>query len=110
MLKFISFWGLKPGVDPAETWQYWLENHTVWAKDKVLPDAKKYTVNRVIRAFGEGDLFAFSEIWFEDMDSALKAAGRVINAQPDELLSKRIVVPRMTAPNRIFTEEQEISL
>ena len=110
MLKFVSFWALNRGVDSNETWKYWRETHSLWAKEKVLPDAKKYTINKVVRAFGEGDLFAFSEVWFDDFDTALKAAGRIIKAQPDELLSERITVPRMTAPNRIFVDEHEVTL
>ena len=105
MVKFVSFLSLRPGVDPDEAYKYWREKHTLWAKDKWLPEAKKYTFNRVIYTFGEVDIYGYIELLFDDMESALKAIGRLISAEPDEFLAKWI-----TPPQRTFVQEEEMEL
>ena len=96
---------LRPGIDPDETWRYWREKHTVWAKEKTFPELRKYTVSKVIYTFGPVDIYAVAQLWFDDVESAQRAIGRVISAPPDELLAKRV-----NPPQRIIVQEEEIEL
>ena len=106
MARFVSFWGLKPGVDPDEAYKYWREKHTLWAKEsKLLTEAKRYTINRVIHTFGGSDIYGFSDVWFDDMESALRTVRRLVSTPPDEFLAKWI-----TTPNRIVVQEEDIEL
>jgi len=102
-VKFMSILGLQPGVNPDEALKFWSEKHISWAKDKMLPEAKRQVRNRVIYNFGEDGIFGIIEVWFDDMDSALRAINRLRSAPPDEFLTKYI-----TAPKRILVEEEEI--
>lgn len=105
MIKYVGLASLKPGADPEEAYNYWRGKHASWAKQKFLPEAKRYVINRVIHRFGEEDIFGFAEMWFDDMESALKAMGRVLNAPPDEFLTKWI-----TAHHRVIVQEEDIEL
>jgi len=105
MVKSVAIFSLRPGIDPDETYKYWLGKHGEWVKDKVLPEARKYTTNRVIHSFGEGNVYGVAEIWFDDMDSAMRAIGRLKEAQPDEFISKLI-----TPPQRFLVEEKDIEI
>ena len=102
MVKFISIFDIRPGKDPDEVFKYWSEKHTLWVKDK-MPEAKGYVINRVTSASNEVDYFGVVEIWFDDMESALKAVGRLQSAPPDYFLTELIQTPR-----RAFVEEKEI--
>ena len=105
MVKFVSFVSLRPGVDPEEAYKYWHEKHTSWAKDKWLPEAKKYTFNRVTHPFGEVDIYGYVELLFDDMESGMRAIERLIVAEPDEFLTKWIMPPQ-----RAFVQEEEMEL
>jgi len=105
MVKLLSIFGLRPGVDPEETYKHWLGKHGSWVKDKVLPEAKRYITNRVVHKFGETDIYGVAEIWFDDLESAQRAIGRLGSAQPDEFISKLI-----TPPMRILVQEKDIEL
>jgi len=105
MVKFVGLFSLKPGVDPDEAYKYWREKHTLWAKDKMLPELKRYVTNRVVRHFGETDIYGFAELWFDDMESAMRAIARLRSAQPDEFLDKFI-----EAPTRFIVMGEEVEL
>ena len=105
MVRCISFWNIKPGADPEELHKYWREKHTAWAKDKLLPELRKYTINRVIHTFGETDIWGFSEVWFDDKESAVRAFSRLVEAEPDPMLANFI-----THPKRILVQVEEVEL
>ena len=112
MVKLVSIFSLKPGVDPDEAYQVWREKHTSWAKDKMLPEAKKYTINRTVHKYppaggtvAEFDIFGYEMFWFDDLESALKATGRLRSAQPDEFLAEFATSPKM-----VIAEEENIEL
>ena len=94
MVKFISVLDLRPGKNPEEVYKYWMENHTVWVKDKLLPEMKGYIINTVTRALGEVDYWGVVEIWFDDMESAMRAIGRLEKAPPDHFLAELVKTPR----------------
>ena len=104
MVKNVTVLKLRPGVDPDETWKYWRETHVSWVKNKALPEMKKYKISRVIDTIGENDIYGFAEGWFDDLESAQRAMGRITSAEPDELLSKRVI------PIRTIVQEEEIEL
>ncbi len=106
--KFNAIFGLKPGIDPDETYKMWREEHVLYAKNLMLPEVKKYNINRVIHRFGDvqiEDIWGFAEFWFDDMESAQRAVGRIQSAQPDEFHTQRI-----TPAKRFIAQEEEIEL
>ena len=105
MFKLVFIYSLKPKVDPDEAHRVWREKHTVWVKKNLLPGARKYTINRVVHGFGPVDIYGYSMIWFEDMDSAVKAAERLRNAPPDEFLTKFVETPKL-----VVVEEEKVEL
>lgn len=105
MVKLISIFSLRPGVDPDETYRHWLGKHGAWVKEKVLPEARKYSTNRVIHSFGESNVYGVAEIWFDDEESAMRAIGRLRDAQPDEFITKLI-----TPPQRFLVQEKDIDI
>ena len=57
----------------------------------MLPEVKKYHINRVVHRFkgvNIEDIWGFAEFWFDDMESAQRAVGRIQSAQPDEFLAR----------------------
>jgi len=88
MVKFVGLIRLKPGYDPDETWKLWQEKHTVWAKTSLLPELKKYTINRVVETMGESDVYGFSEMIFEDAESCKRAFKRLLSGPVDEVLPR----------------------
>jgi hypothetical protein len=95
MIKLVSIFSLKPNVDTEEAYEVWCEKHTEWVKDKVLPRAERYTINRLIHKYppaggtaAEFDIFGYEMIWFGDLESALRTAEKLQSAQPDEFLAR----------------------
>lgn len=105
MVKYMGIWSLKPGFDPDETFRLWREKHTVWSKAKLLPEAKKYTIARVIDTLGQTDIYGMSQIVFEDVESARRALNRVFSSPPDEFMAERV-----TNIRKIIVQEEEIEL
>lgn len=106
--KFTAIFGLKQGINPDETYQLWRGEHASYAKNLTLPEVRKYNTNRVIHRFGDvpiEDMWGIAEFWFDDMESAQRAVGRVQSAQPDEFHTERI-----TPAKRFIAQEEEIEL
>lgn len=106
--KFNAIFGLKPGIDPDETYKMWREEHVLYAKNLMLPEVKKYNINRVVYRFkgvNIEDVWGFAEFWFDDMESAQRAVGRIQSAQPDEFHTQRI-----TPAKRFIAQEEEVEL
>ena len=105
MFKVVSIFSLREKVDPDEAHRTWREKHASGVKNQLLPEAKRYTINRVVHRFGEVDIYGYSMIWFAAMDLALKAAERLRNAPPDEFLTKFIKTHKM-----VIVEEEKVDL
>ena len=103
MVKFLALIRLKPGYDPDETWELWRDNHTVWAKQRLLPELKQYSINRVVTTLTDSDIFGFAEMLFDDVDSCRRAFKRLVDSPPDEVL------PRFQV-ERIIMEFKEVPL
>ena len=106
--KFNAIFGLKTGIDADETYQLWRGEHASYAKNLTLPEVKRYNINRVIHRFGDvkrEDVWGIAEFWFDDMESAQRAVGRVQGAQPDDFHTKHI-----TLAKRFIAQEEEIEL
>ena len=110
--QLASIFSLKSGVDPDKAYRVWREKHTTWAKDKTLPEARKYTINKVAHKYppaggtvAEFDIYGYEMFWFDDLASALRAAGRWQNSQPDEFLTEFVVAPKM-----VIVKGEEIKL
>jgi len=105
--KFNAIFGLKPGIDPDEAYEYWRGEHATYAKNLTLPEVGKYHINRVVHRFGDAPveyIWGFAEFWFDDMESAQRAVGRVQNAKPDEPHVRRI-----TPAKRFISREEEVA-
>ena len=112
MIKLVAIFSLKPNIDPEKAYMIWREKHTAWAKDKTLPEAKRYTINRTIHKYppaggtvAEFDIFGYEMFWFDNLESALKTTERLRNAQPDEFLAEFTTNPKM-----VIIEEENIVL
>jgi len=105
VVKFVGLFSLRPGVDPEDAYRYWREKHTIWAKNVMRPELRRYVTNRLTHRFGKDDIFGFAELWFDDMQSAMRAAERLQKAKPDEWLSKWI-----KPPTRFVVMEADVEL
>ena len=95
MIKLVLIFSLKPNVDAEEAYKVWREKHISWVKDKILPEAKRYTINKVMHKYppaggttAQFDIFGYEMIWFDNLESALRTAERLQSAQPDEFLAR----------------------
>ncbi len=105
MVKYVAFASLKPGADPDEAYRVWRDKHALFCKANFLPEAKRYTLNRVISTVeGEG-FYGIAEVWFDDVESAERAMKRVLGAPPDEFMTEW-----MTNYKRMFVQEEDIEL
>ena len=104
MIRSITLLKLRPGIDPEETWKYWREKHIFWARECPHPEAQKYTIARVVHCISEDDIYGLAEVWFDNMEEAIRTMKRLAHTEPDELLGKRVI------PTRIVLEEEEIPL
>jgi len=106
--KFTSIFGLKPGIDPDDTYRMWREEHVLYAKNLMLPEVRKYNINRVVRRFKDvniEDIWGIAEFWFDDLESALKTAEQLQSARPDEFLANFAKTCKM-----VIVEGEDIKL
>ncbi len=112
MIKLVLIFSLKPNVDAEEAYKVWREKHTSWIKDKILPEAERYTINRLIHKYAPAggtaadfDIFGYEMFWFMDLESALRTAKRLQSAQPGEFLARFIKTCKM-----VIVEGENIKL
>ena len=112
MIKLVLIFSLKPNVDAEEAYKVWREKHTSWIKDKILPEAKKYTINKIMYKYppaggtvADFDIFGYEMFWFTDLESALRTAERLRSAQPEEFLARFIKTCKM-----VIVEGENIKL
>jgi len=112
MVKLVSIFNLKQGVDLNEAYEVWCKKRTSWVKDKMLRKAKRYTINRLIHKYppaggatAQFDIFGYEMIWFDDLESALKTAEQLQSARPDEFLASFAKTCKM-----VIVEGEDIKL
>ncbi len=112
MIKLVLIFSLKPNVDAEEAYKVWREKHTSWVKDKILPKAKRYTINRLIHKYppaggtaAQFDIFGYEMIWFDNLESALRTAEGLQSTQPDEFLASFVKTCKM-----VIVEGENIKL
>ena len=101
MVKFVGIVRLNPGHDPKEVLQQWRTGYSPKAAQLLLPELKHYTRNWVVKSIGETDIFGFSEMLFDDVESCERA------------LARRISDAGLNPPwsvERIVTEFEEVPL
>jgi len=102
MIKLVSVFSLRPGVDADEAYKIWREKYIFpLVKDAMTPGAKRCALNRVIHKYppaGGGvarfDFFAYVIFWFDDMASTSRAAGLLRNAHQNGPLAQFATVPQ----------------
>lgn len=108
MVRFVSTFKLKPGVDTREAEKLWHDVHVKnvqeWNKDGYR--LKKYVISRIMSDVGsEPDLFGMVEMWFEDMENARACMKNFIGKPQDAFIACT------TDARRVFTlTEEEIPL
>ncbi len=112
MIKLVLIFSLKPNVDAEEAYKVWREKHISWVKDKMLPKAKRYTINRLVHKYppaggttAQFDIFGYEMIWFGNLESALRTAEGLQSAQPDEFLASFVKTCKM-----VIVEGENIKL
>ncbi|MBI2832383.1 MAG: EthD family reductase [Chloroflexi bacterium] len=67
MIKRVTCWSLREGVDPDDMWKFWTGPHAAIAKKVFGNRMKKYTTSRVIKTLrGEPKFWGVVELWFEN--------------------------------------------
>ena len=103
MIKVVSYWKLKEGVDPEEAEKQYYEVHVPAATK--IPGLRKYTI---AKARGKAPVFyRIAELYFDDMDAVKKG----LSSPEGEATLKdegfRSLVTDMTSA---FCEEEDIEL
>jgi len=105
MIKMVSIFSLRSGVDPDEFWKYWNEIHVPDIK-RLKPGLKKYSINRVDQKLAGADKYwGLVETWWENEDEMRLAFG-----SPE---GKRVADDfwtRVTGRFSVIVEEVEIAL
>lgn len=69
MIKSVSFWSLRPGVDPEKAEKQYYEVHI--PKAKKIPGLRKYTIGKAIGK--DRACYRLAELYFDNKE-AMKAA------------------------------------
>jgi len=103
MVKYISIFRLKPGYDPQESYQIWMNEHVPYVKEVMSPELTGYVVGRVVHDMtNEEKFFGSVQLSFENLDDAKKAWEKMFNNPPDELYK------RITDIRRVIIEETDV--
>lgn len=114
MVRMISIFSLKPGIDPDEAYKLWREKHTQWAKELFLPELRKYTIHRVIETFGDvealgkGQPFGMAQFYFDDLESARRVINRRLALPPDKF--DDFTIEYASVIMRMLVQEEEIEV
>lgn len=103
MVKVVSFWKLREGVDPQDAEKQYLEVHVPMATR--IPGLRKYTI---AKARGKNPAFyRLAELYFEDMDAVKKglSSPEGVATLGDE--GFRSLITDMTS---VFCDEEEVKL
>ncbi len=101
MVKLITTFRLKPGFDPEESYQLWIEKHAPNVKKRMHPELKEYIVGRVIH--NPGDIFfGAAQLSFDTVEDSTRALDRLLTGPEDEFMK------RITDFRRVVIEEREM--
>lgn len=103
MVKYISIFRLKPGYDPQETHQIWMNEHIPYVKEVMSPELTSYVVGKVIHNMTEGETFFGSvQLGFRSLEDAKRAWDRMLANPPDRFYE------RITDIRRVIIEETDV--
>jgi hypothetical protein len=103
MVKYISIFRLKPGFDPQESYQIWMNEHVPYVKEVMSQELTGYVVGKVVHDMTKGEKFFGSvQLSFQSLDDAKKAWKRMLDNPPDELYK------RITDIRRVIIEETDV--
>ena len=82
MVKFFGIMRLEPGNDPDETWEMWKTKYSTSGTELLLPELKRFTINRIIGTIGDTktDIYGYAEHEYEDEESLKRAFARRFQA------------------------------
>lgn len=103
MIKLISTFRLKPGFDPDESYQLWMNKHVPYVKKIMHPELKGYVIGRVLHNPAKGDeYFGAVQLSYNTLDDAIRALGRLLASPEDEFMK------RITDFRRVIIEERNM--
>ena len=103
MLKVVSFWKLREGVDPEDAEKQYLKVHVPMAKK--IHGLQKYTI---AKARGRNPAFyRLAELYFRDMDAAKKGLS---SPEGEATLVDEGFRSLITGMTSVFCEEEEVEL
>jgi hypothetical protein len=101
MIKYVSIFRLKPGHDPEESYQLWVNEHVPYVK-KMMPELKGYIVGKVVHEFSNGEFYGSVQLSYNTLDDAKTAWSRILANPPDEFMK------RITDIRRVIIEEKDV--
>ena len=103
MIKIVSFWKLRDGVDPEEAEKQYYEVHIPTARK--IPGLRKYTV---AKARGKTPAFyRIAELYFDDMDAVKNGLS---SPEGEATLTDEGFRSRITDMISVFCEEEDVTL
>ena len=101
MIKILSIFALKPGYDPEESYQLWVNEHVPYVK-RMMPELKGYIVGKVVHGLSRGEFFGSVQLSYNTLDDAKTAWSRILANPPDEFMK------RITDVRRVIIEEKDV--
>lgn len=104
-VTYISFFELKPGYDPEETYQVWINAHVNPMMKLMKPELKGYVIGRVVENSLGGAFYGSVRLSFDSLEDCRSALGRLRKMQagaPDEMMK------RITNITCVKVEERDV--
>jgi uncharacterized protein (TIGR02118 family) len=101
MVKLITTFRLRPGFDPEESYQLWMEKHVPNVKKRMCPELKGYIVGKVIHNPGE-EFFGAAQLLFDSVEDSKRALNRLLTGTEDEFMK------RINDFRRVVIEERDV--
>ena len=103
MVKLITTFRLKPGFDPDESYQLWINKHVPYVKKMMSPELQGYIVGRVLHTPGKGEeFFGAVQLSFDTIEDSKRALNRLLTGPEDEFMK------RITDFRRVVIEERDV--
>ena len=103
MVKVISTFRLKPGFDPDENYQLWINEHVPFVKKTMHPELKGYVIGRVVHSMTGGEFFGAVQLSFDTVEDAKRALNRLHTGPHDEFMK------RINDFRRVVIEERDVT-
>jgi hypothetical protein len=101
MVKLITTFRLRPGFDPEQSYQLWIEKHVPNVKKRMHPELKAYAIGRVVFNPGE-EFFGAAQLSFDTVEDSKRALNRLLTGPEDEFMK------RITDFRRVVIEERDV--